>query len=88
MTKEQWLGQRQDFDRTLYALRQLRKPIFAAVNGIAHGGLRDRPEHRLHHLVDAATFGQPEAMLGLAAGGGSPACFPACYHRGRRSGCR
>ena len=33
MTKEDWLRQRQDFDRTLYTLRQLRKPIFAAVNG-------------------------------------------------------
>jgi enoyl-CoA hydratase len=38
MTKEQWLRQRQDFDRTLYTLRQLRKPIFAAVNGVAYGG--------------------------------------------------
>src|SRR4051812_43013483 len=38
MTKEQWLSQRQDFDRTLYTLRQLRKPILAAVNGIAYGG--------------------------------------------------
>src|SRR5206468_4201395 len=33
MTKEDWLRQRQDFDRTLYTLRQLRKPIFAAVKG-------------------------------------------------------
>ena len=38
MTKEQWLRQRQDFDRTLYTLRQMRKPIIAAVNGIAYGG--------------------------------------------------
>src|SRR4051794_30866340 len=38
MTKEQWLRQRQDFDRTLYTLRQLRKPIFAAVNRVAYGG--------------------------------------------------
>src|SRR5256886_8386859 len=38
MTKEDWLRQRQDFDRTLYTLRQLRKPIFAAVNGVAYGG--------------------------------------------------
>src|SRR3954470_15136754 len=28
MTKEDWLRQRQDFDRTLYTVRQLRKPIF------------------------------------------------------------
>lgn len=27
-----------DFDRTLYTLRQLPEPIFAAVNGIAYGG--------------------------------------------------
>ena len=27
MTKEQWLRQRQDFDRTLYTLRELRTPI-------------------------------------------------------------
>ena len=52
MTKEDWLRQRQDFDRTLYTLRQLRKPIFAAVNGIAYGGgSRARPEHRLHHRL-------------------------------------
>ena len=38
MTKEDWLRQRQAFDRTLYTVRQLRKPIFAAVNGIAYGG--------------------------------------------------
>ena len=36
MTKEDWLRQRQDFDRTLYTVRQLRKPILAAVNGTAH----------------------------------------------------
>ncbi len=47
MTKEDWLRQRQDFDRTLYTVRQLRKPILAAVT-----------------------------MLGLAAGGGSPALLP------------
>src|SRR3954451_7952573 len=38
MTKEDWLGQRQAFARPLYPVRQLRKPIFAAVNGIAYGG--------------------------------------------------
>jgi enoyl-CoA hydratase len=77
MTKEQWLRQRQDFDRTLYTLRQLRKPIFAAVNGIAYGGGSEIAQSTDFILAsENATFGQPEAMIGLAAGGGSPALLP------------
>ncbi|HUS96128.1 MAG TPA: enoyl-CoA hydratase/isomerase family protein, partial [Hyphomicrobiaceae bacterium] len=38
MTKEEWLRQRQVFDRLLYTLRQLRRPIIAAVHGMAYGG--------------------------------------------------
>ena len=77
MTKEQWLRQRQDFDRTLYTLRQLRKPIFAAVNGIAYGGGSEIAQSTDFIIAsENATFGQPEAMLGLAAGGGSPALLP------------
>jgi enoyl-CoA hydratase len=77
MTKEQWLRQRQDFDRTLYTLRQLRTPIFAAVNGIAYGGGSEIAQSTDFIIAsDNATFGQPEAMIGLAAGGGSPALLP------------
>jgi enoyl-CoA hydratase len=77
MTKEDWLRQRQDFDRTLYTLRQLRKPIFAAVNGIAYGGGCEIAQSTDFIIASAnATFGQPEAMIGLAAGGGSPALLP------------
>jgi enoyl-CoA hydratase len=77
MTKEEWLRQRQDFDRTLYTLRQLRKPIFAAVNGIAYGGGCEIAQSTDFIIAsDNATFGQPEAMIGLAAGGGSPALLP------------
>jgi enoyl-CoA hydratase/carnithine racemase len=77
MTKEQWLRQRQDFDRTLYTLRQLRKPIFAAVNGIAYGGGSEIAQSTDFIIAsDTATFGPPEAMIGLAAGGGSPALLP------------
>ena len=73
MTKEDWLRQRQDFDRTLYTMRQLRKPIFSAVNGIAYGGGCELAQSTDFIIAsDNATFGQPEAMLGLAAGGGSP----------------
>src|SRR5438477_4226213 len=77
MTKEDWLGQRQDFDRTLYTLRQLRKPIFAAVNGMAYGGGSEIAQSTDFILAsEDAGFGQPEAMIGLAAGGGSPALLP------------
>ena len=77
MTKEDWLRQRQDFDRTLYTVRQLRKPIFTAVNGIAYGGACELAQSTDFIFASYnATFGQPEAMLGLAAGGGSPALLP------------
>jgi enoyl-CoA hydratase/carnithine racemase len=84
MTKEQWLRQRQAFDRTLYTVRQLRKPMFAAVNGIAYGGGCELAQSTDFIIASTnATFGQPEAMLGLAAGGGSPALLPRLLPRGR-----
>ena len=77
MTKEDWLRQRQDFDRTLYTLRQFRKPIFAAVNGVAYGGGSEIAQSTDFIIAsENATFGQPESMIGLAAGGGSPALLP------------
>jgi enoyl-CoA hydratase len=77
MTKEDWLRQRQDFDRTLYTVRQLRKPILGAVNGTAYGGGCELAQSTDFIIAsENATFGQPEAMLGLAAGGGSPALLP------------
>ncbi len=84
MTKEQWLRQRQDFDRTLYTLRQLRKPIFAVVNGIAYGGGSEIAQSTDFIIAsENATFGQPEAMIGLSAGGGSPALLPRLRRRPR-----
>src|SRR4051794_41479313 len=73
MTKEDWLRQRQDFDRTLYTVRQLRKPIFAAVNGIAYGGGSELAQSTDFIIAaENATFAQPEAMLRLAPRGGPP----------------
>ena len=84
MTKEDWLRQRQAFDRTLYTVRQLRKPIFAAVNGIAYGGGCELAQSTDFIIAaETATFGQPEAMLGLSAGGGSPALLPRLLPRGK-----
>src|SRR5205085_5285328 len=84
MTKEAWLRQRQDFDRTLYTVRQLRKPVFAAVNGMAYGGGSELAQSADFVIAsENATFGQPEAMLGLAAGGGSPVFLPRLLPPGR-----
>ena len=84
MTKEDWLRQRQAFDRTLYTVRQLRKPVLAAVNGIAYGGGSELAQSADFMIAsENATFGQPEAMLGLAAGGGSPALLPRFLPRGK-----
>ena len=58
-------------------MRQLRKPIFAAVNGIAYGGGSELAQSTDFIIAsETATFGQPEAMIGLAAGGGSPVFLP------------
>src|SRR5690242_10813569 len=84
MTKQQWLRQRQDFDRTLYTLRELRKPIFAAVNGIAYGGGSEIAQSADFIIAsENAVFGQPEAMIGLSAGGGSPVLLPRVLPPGR-----
>jgi enoyl-CoA hydratase len=84
MTKEDWLRQRQDFDRTLYTMRQMRKPIFAAVNGIAYGGGSELAQSTDFIIAsDNATFGQPEAMIGLSAGGGSPVFLPRALPPGK-----
>ncbi len=66
MTKEQWLRQRQVFDRVLYTLRQLRKPIIAAVHGMAYGGGNEIAISCDFIIAsEDAVFGQPEAMVGL-----------------------
>ena len=77
MTKEEWLRQRQVFDRVLYTIRQLRRPIFAAVRGMAYGGGCEIAISTDFIIAsDDARFGQPEAMVGLSAGGGSPVLLP------------
>ena len=77
MTKEQWLRQRQVFDRVLYTLRELRRPVIAAVNGMAYGGGCEMAISADFIIAsDDASFGQPEAIVGLSAGGGAPIFLP------------
>ena len=77
MTKEEWLRQRQVFDRVLYTLRQLRRPVIAAVHGMAYGGGCEIAISTDFIIAsDDAVFGQPEAIVGLSAGGGSPIFLP------------
>ena len=77
MTKEQWLRQRLVFDRVLYTLRQLRRPIIAAVHGMAYGGGCEMAISTDFIIAsDDAVFGQPEAIVGLSAGGGGPVFLP------------
>ena len=84
MTREEWLRQRQVFDRVLYTLRQLRKPILAAVHGMAYGGGCEIAISTDFIIAsDDAVFGQPEAMVGLSAGGGSPVLLPRVLPPGR-----
>ena len=84
MTKEEWLRQRQVFDRVLYTLRQLRRPVIAAVHGMAYGGgCEIAISCDFIVASDDAMFGQPEAMVGLSAGGGAPVLLPRLLPRGR-----
>jgi enoyl-CoA hydratase len=77
MTKEQWLRQRQVFDRVLYTLRQLRRPVIAAVHGMAYGGGCEIAISTDFIIAsDDARFGQPEVIVGLSAGGGAPIFLP------------
>lgn len=84
MTQEQWMRQRQVFDRVLYTIRQLRRPIIAAVHGMAYGGGCEMAISTDFIIAsEDAVFGQPEAMVGLSAGGGSPVFLPRLLPPGR-----
>ncbi|MBK6876770.1 MAG: enoyl-CoA hydratase/isomerase family protein [Ignavibacteria bacterium] len=77
MNQEQWLRQRQVFDRFLYTLRQMRRPVIAAVQGMAYGGGCEIAISTDFIIAsDDAVFGQPEAIVGLSAGGGAPVFLP------------
>ena len=84
MTKEQWLRQRLVFDRVLCTVRQLRRAIIAAVHGMAYGGGCEIAISTDFIIAsDDAVFDQPEALVGLSAGGGGPVFLPRVLPPGR-----
>jgi enoyl-CoA hydratase len=84
MSQEQWLRQRLVFDRMLYTLRQLSRPIIAVVHGMAYGGGCEIAISTDFIIAsDDAVFGQPEVMVGLSPGGGSPVFLPRVLPPGR-----
>jgi enoyl-CoA hydratase/carnithine racemase len=83
MTPEQWTRQHRIFERAHHRLRNLRKPVFAAVNGVAVGGGCEMAMST-DFLIAAehARFGQPEVTRGIMPGAGGTQLLPRYLPRG------
>jgi enoyl-CoA hydratase len=67
-----------------HAIERAELPVIAAVNGVAYGGGSEVAQSTDFIVAsDNATFGQPESMIGLAAGGGSPVFLPRALPPGK-----
>jgi enoyl-CoA hydratase/carnithine racemase len=83
MTPQQWTEQHRLFEHTYYRIRNLRKPIFAAVNGFAlAGGLELAMQTDFIIAADHARFGQPEVTRGIMPGAGGTQNLPRRIPRG------
>jgi enoyl-CoA hydratase/carnithine racemase len=83
MTPEQWTRQHRIFERAHHGLRTMRKPVFAAVNGVAVGGGCEMAMST-DFLIAAehARFGQPEVTRGIMPGAGGTQLLPRFLPRG------
>jgi len=83
MTPEQWTRQHRIFERAHHRLRNLRKPIFAAVNGVAVGGGCEMAMSTDFLIAsELARLGQPEVTRGIMPGAGGTQLLPRFLPRG------
>jgi len=83
MTPEQWTRQHRIFERAHHKLRNLRKPVFAAVNGVAVGGGCEMAMSTDFLIAaEQARFGQPEVTRGIMPGAGGTQLLPRFLPRG------
>jgi enoyl-CoA hydratase len=84
MTREQWVHQHRIFEAASHKLRWMRKPIFAAVNGVAVGGGCEMAMSTDFIICsENARFGQPEVSRGIMPGAGGTQFLPRFLPRGR-----
>ncbi len=83
MTPERWKRQHRIFERAHHRLRNLRQPVFAAVNGVAVGGGCEMAMSTDFILAaEHARFGQPEVTRGIMPGAGGTQLLPRLLPRG------
>jgi enoyl-CoA hydratase/carnithine racemase len=83
MSPEQWTRQHRIFERAHHRLRNLRRPVFAAINGVAVGGGCEMAMSTDFLIASAnARFGQPEVTRGIMPGAGGTQLLPRFVPRG------